>query len=202
MNTQLYCIKCYSSCFFFSFLEQNCSAFTIEILIIVIKNAFLFSFLFLFFLYVTITITNSPNIFLKKHLFTSCCIRFLKWNALSFHFYSKNSFSKNIHYNIHLIFKNGIHNIFCSQIYLLLVSNDMHAMPNRKTVGYECNEFGEVTVIFCETSCEYYSTNAIFSLLSTLIKLQVDKFVSGTNVVKKKQFFRSYEKDCFTFQHS
>ena len=54
MNTQLCHIKCYSSCFFFSFLEQNCSAFTNEILIIVIKNAFLFSFLFLFFLYATI----------------------------------------------------------------------------------------------------------------------------------------------------
>ena len=54
MNTQLYRIKHYSS--FFSFLEQNCSAFTIEILIIVKKNAFLFSFLFLFFLYATITL--------------------------------------------------------------------------------------------------------------------------------------------------
>ena len=53
MNTQLYCIKCYSSCLFFSFLEQNCSAFTIEILIIVITNDFLFSFPFLFFLYAT-----------------------------------------------------------------------------------------------------------------------------------------------------
>ena len=56
INTQLYCIKCYLSCFFFSFLEQNCSAFTIEILIIVIKNAFLFSFLFSFFLYAMIEI--------------------------------------------------------------------------------------------------------------------------------------------------
>ena len=118
MNTQLYCIKCYSSCFFFSFLAQNCSGFTIEILIIVIKNAFLFSFLFLFFLYATITIMNSPNLFLKEHLFTICSIRFLKWNALSFCFYSKNSFSKNIHYVIHLIFKNGINNIFFSNIFL------------------------------------------------------------------------------------
>ena len=56
MNTQFYCSKCYSSCFFFSFLAQNCSGFTIEILIIVIKNAFLFSFLFLFFLYATMTL--------------------------------------------------------------------------------------------------------------------------------------------------
>ena len=53
INTHLYCIKCYSSYFFFSFLEQNCSAFSIEILIIVIRNSGLFSFLFLFFFYVT-----------------------------------------------------------------------------------------------------------------------------------------------------
>ena len=70
----------------------------------------------------------------------------------------------------------------------MLVSNNMHAMPNRKTLGYECNEFGEVTVIFCKKCCEYYSTNAISSSLSTLIKSQVDKFVSGTNVVKKSNF--------------
>ena len=56
MNTQLYRIKCYSSCFFFSFLSQNCSGFTIEILIIIMKSAFLFSFLFLFFLYATMTL--------------------------------------------------------------------------------------------------------------------------------------------------
>ena len=37
----------------------------------------------------------------------SCCIQFLKWSALSLHFYSKNSFSKNIHYVMHLFFKNG-----------------------------------------------------------------------------------------------
>ena len=51
MNAQLYHIMCYLCYFFFSFLEQNCSAFSIEILITVIKNAFLFSILFLFFLY-------------------------------------------------------------------------------------------------------------------------------------------------------
>ena len=94
-----------------------------------------------------------------------------------------------------MIFKNGINNIFSSQTSFLVVSNDMHAMPNRKTVeswgfnnlGYECNEFGEVTVIFCRTCGEYYSTKAISSS-SILIKLQVDKFVSGTNVVKKSNF--------------
>ena len=30
MNTQLHRIKCYLSCFFFSFLAQNCSGFTTE----------------------------------------------------------------------------------------------------------------------------------------------------------------------------
>ena len=140
----------------------------------------------------------------------SCYSQFLKWNALSFYFYSKNSFSKNIHYVIHLIFKNGINDIFYSQTSFLLVSSDTHAMPNRKTVeswgfnnlGYECNEYGEVTVIFCRTCREYYSTNAISSSSSTLIKSQVDKFVSGTNIVKKIFFFGSYKKDCFAFQRS
>ena len=53
--------------------------------------------------------------------------------------------------------------MFSTQTSFLLVSNDIHAMPNRKTVeswgfnnlGYECNEFGEVTVIFCKTCHEY-----------------------------------------------
>ena len=53
----------------------------------------------------------------------SCCIQFLKWNALSLHFYSKNSFSKNIHYVMHLIFKNGINNIFPSQTSFLLLTH-------------------------------------------------------------------------------
>ena len=98
--------------------------------------------------------------------------------------------------SIHLIFKNGINNIFASQTSFLLVTKDTHAMPNRKTVeswgfhnlGYECNEFGEITVIFCEICHEYYSTNVISSSSPTLIKLQVDKFVSGTNLVKKGNF--------------
>ena len=52
----------------------------------------------------------------------------------------------------------------------------------------KANEFGEVTVIFCKTCREYYSTNAISSSSSTLIKSQVDKFLSGTNFVKKNNF--------------
>ena len=53
----------------------------------------------------------------------SCCIQFLKWNVLSLYFYSKNSFSKNIHYVMHLIFKNGINNIFPSQTSFLLLTH-------------------------------------------------------------------------------
>ena len=108
-----------------------------------------------------------------------------------------------------MIFKSEI-NIFFSQTSFLLVSSDTHTMANRKTVeswgfnnlGYECNEFGEVTVIFCRACCEYYSTNAISSSSSYLIKSQVDNFVSGTNIVKKKQFFGTYKKECFAFHRS
>ena len=53
--------------------------------------------------------------------------------------------------------------MFSTETSFLLVSNNMHAMRNRKTIeswgfdnlGYECNEFGEVTVIFCKTCQEY-----------------------------------------------
>ena len=78
--------------------------------------------------------------------------------------FEKQLFKEHLYKNvIHLIFKNGINNIFSSQTSFLLVSNDMHAMPNRKTVeswgfnnlGCECNEFGEVTVIFCKICREY-----------------------------------------------
>ena len=80
------------------------------------------------------------NIYLCHAVF-SCCIQssiccktfkvcltilHLKWNALSLYFYSENSFSKNIHKVIHLIFKNGINNIFPSQISFLLVSSETH----------------------------------------------------------------------------
>ena len=105
-----------------------------------------------------------------------------------------------------MIFKSEI-NIFFSQTSFLLVSSDTHTMANRKTVeswgfnnlGYECNEFGEVTVIFCRACCEYYSTNAISSSSSYLIKSQVDNFVSGTNIVKKKQFFGHIKKSVSHF---
>ena len=70
-------------------------------------------------------------------------------------------------------------------------------MPNRKKVeswgfnnlGFECNDDGEVTMIFCKTCCEYYSSNKISSSSSsTFIKAQVVKFVTGTNIIKKSNF--------------
>ena len=51
-------------------------------------------------------------------------------------------------------------------------------MPNGKTVeswgfndlGYECNEFGEVTVMFCRTCREYYSTKANRKLINLYLE--------------------------------
>ena len=52
------------------------------------------------------------------------------------YFYSKNSFSKNIYYVIHLIFKNGINNIFSSQTSFLLVSSNTHASFANKPIKF------------------------------------------------------------------
>ena len=126
LNTQLYRIKCYSSCFFFSFLPQNCSGFTIEILIIVIKC-------FLIFVPFLILSLFHNDVYVMLYSFIHAV---LKWNALSSYFYSKNSFSKNIHYVTHLIFKNGINNIFSSQTSFLLLSSDMHASFTNKPIKF------------------------------------------------------------------
>ena len=78
---KLYRIKGYSSCFFFFFLAQNCSGFTTEILIIVIKNAFLFSFLFLFFLYATMMLVYVMIEIFQKIQFISLFL-FDDWHHL------------------------------------------------------------------------------------------------------------------------
>ena len=84
------------------------------------------------------------------------------------------------------------------------------AMPNRKKVeswgfnnlGFECNDDGEVTMIFCKTSREYYSSNKISSSSSsTFIKAQVDKFVTGTNIIKKSNF-SDHVKKSTSYEHS
>ena len=71
-------------------------------------------------------------------------------------------------------------------------------MPTRKTVeklgfkalGYECNEEGEVTFVFCKTCREFYSDQRKHEVVgsSTFIKDQVDKYLTGTSVVKKNNF--------------
>ena len=117
MNTQLYRINCYPSCFFFSFLAQNCSGFTLchDDLIFVIAEIFHYLFLMtgatiIMFLKLVFHSVQSgiPNIFLKK----------------------------NIQYVIHLIFKNGINNIFSSQTSFLLISSDTHASFASKPIKF------------------------------------------------------------------
>ena len=66
----------------------------------------------------------------------SCCIQFLKWNALSLYFYLKNSFSKSITSYKHLIFKNEINNIFPSQKSFLLLSSDTNASFANKPIKF------------------------------------------------------------------
>ena len=75
-------------------------------------------------------------------------------------------------------------------------------MPNRKTVenwgfnslGLECDEYGKVNLIYCKACQKYSSSNNEVALPSNLIKAQVDKFITGTHVIKKEQFFWFKEK--------
>ena len=72
-------------------------------------------------------------------------------------------------------------------------------MPSKKKVeswgfnnlGYECSEDGEVTLIYCKTCRDFYSSgnsNDGPGSSAAFIKAQVDKYVVGTNVVKKCNF--------------
>ena len=78
-------------------------------------------------------------------------------------------------------------------------------MPNRKTVenwgfnnlGLECGEYGEVNLTYCKTCCEYYSSNNEVALSSNLIKAQVDKFITGMDVIKKSNFSDQVQKNVF-----
>ena len=68
-------------------------------------------------------------------------------------------------------------------------------MPNRKTVGnwgfnylgLEFDEYGKVNLIYCKTCRKYYSNNEV-ALSLDLIKAQVDKFITGMDVIKKNNF--------------
>ena len=59
-----------------------------------------------------------------------------------------------------------------------------------KALGYECNEEGEVTFVFCKTCREFYSDQRKHKVVgsSAFIKDQVDKYVTGTSAVKKNNF--------------
>ena len=69
-------------------------------------------------------------------------------------------------------------------------------MPNRKTVenwefnnlGLECDEYGEVNLIYCKTCHEYYSSNKEIASSWNSITAQVDKLIIGADVIKKKKF--------------
>ena len=69
-------------------------------------------------------------------------------------------------------------------------------MPNRKTVenwefnnlGLECDEYGEVNLIYCKTCHKYCSSNNEIASSWNSIKAQVDKLIIGADVIKKKKF--------------
>ena len=63
-------------------------------------------------------------------------------------------------------------------------------------MGYECNEEGEVNFVFCKTCREFYSDQRKHVVVrsSTFIKDQVDKYVTGTSVMKKNNFSESLKK--------
>ena len=98
----------------------------------------------------------------------SCCIQFLNWNSLSLYFNSKSSFSKNIHYVLHLIFKNGINNIFPSQTSSLLLSTDTSASFANKPIQfllYKPNTWRHIfAVIVYVLPSQFSYTTALFAL--------------------------------------
>ena len=67
---------------------------------------------------------------------------------------------------------------------------------NRKTVenwgfnnlGLECDEYVKVNLIYCKTCHEYYSSNNEVVLSSNLIKAQMNKFITGVNIIKGSNF--------------
>ena len=65
-----------------------------------------------------------------------------------------------------------------------------------KALGYECNEEEEVTFTFCKTCREFYSDQRKHKVVvsSAFIKDQVDKYVTGTSVMKKNNFSEHLKK--------
>ena len=70
-------------------------------------------------------------------------------------------------------------------------------MPNRKTVenesfnnlGLQCDEYGKVSLIYRKTCRQYSSSNNEVASSSNLIKAQIDKFITRTDAIKKKNDF-------------
>ena len=69
-------------------------------------------------------------------------------------------------------------------------------MPNRKAVenwsfnnlGLEYDEYGKVNLIYCKACCKYSSSDNEVALFSNLIKVLVEKFITGTDIIKKNNF--------------
>ena len=63
-------------------------------------------------------------------------------------------------------------------------------------MGYKCNEEREVTFVFCKTCREFYSDQRKHEVVgsSAFIKEQVDKYITGTSVVKKNNFSEHLKK--------
>ena len=69
-------------------------------------------------------------------------------------------------------------------------------MPSRKTVenwglnnlGLGCDEYGKVNLKYCKLCRKYSSSNNDVASSSNLIKAQVDKFITGMDVIKKNNF--------------
>ena len=55
-------------------------------------------------------------------------------------------------------------------------------------LGLDCDEYGKVYLIYCKTGHEYYPSNNKVALSSNLIKAQVDKFITGTDIIKISNF--------------
>ena len=103
------------------------------------------------------------------------CIQFLKWNALSLYFYSKNSFSKNIYYVIHLIFKKGINNIFPSQKSFLLLSSNTRASFANKPIKFcrrKPNTWRHIFVVVVYVLLSWFSYTTAFFCCRSFLQIQ------------------------------
>ena len=100
----------------------------------------------------------------------SCCIQFLKWNALSFYFYLENSFSKNI--TSYTWFSKKM---FLSQTSFLLLSSDTHASFANKPIkfcGRKPNTWWHVFVIAVYVLPSKFSYTTAFFCCRSFFQIQ------------------------------